>query len=42
MSFKAGWLVIRNTASPAIGYEAKERPWSYWGTELLRLGVRPE
>jgi hypothetical protein len=26
----------------SIGYEAPERPWSYWRTELLRLDVRPE
>jgi hypothetical protein len=24
----------------SIGYEAPERPWSYWRTELLRLDVR--
>jgi hypothetical protein len=26
----------------SIGYEAAERPWNYWRTELLRLDVRPE
>jgi hypothetical protein len=26
----------------SIGYEAAERPWTYWRTELLRLCVRPE
>jgi hypothetical protein len=26
----------------SIGYEAAERPWSYWRTELLRLSVSPE
>jgi hypothetical protein len=30
------------TIAGSIGYEAPERPWSYWRTELLRLDVRPE
>ncbi len=30
------------TIAGSIGYEAPERPWSYWKTELVRLDVGPE
>jgi hypothetical protein len=30
------------TIAGSIRYEAPERPWNYWRTELLRLDVRPE
>lgn len=30
------------TITGSIAYEASERPWSYWRTELLRYSIRPE
>jgi hypothetical protein len=30
------------TIAGSIGYQASERPWSDWRSELLRLNVRPE